>query len=531
MAEVSQGTSGAAGSGHFPYHWPVASPTATMTTSQAIHEHALATPDKPAMIYGGTAVAYEALDRAIAAARGHFVARRMSGAGYVAIVDRNLLNGWVLGLALRDVGLTTIAVPSLEALDTLALPGLRGAVSADAGTPVGPWEDIERACARRGIPALAVSLASQSPMSLAAARGSFPIGGNILLTSGTTGQSKPVLMSPTADRHHAVRLIDVLRLGHDACIATFHLPLWTAVGHRWPGAAWRVGGTVVIDQRPDVHLPLTQPGLTHAVLTPGLLDAVLAAPPEAFAPNPALHLSVTGGAMTRGQVGQALARISPRLYSWLASTEAGGLALTPIARAEDQRWHTLIAGRVVEVVDEQDRRLPPGVAGRVRVATDGGADGYLDDPPATHAFFRDGYFYPGDIGILGDDGRLALQGRTTEVINLGGSKMAPGPIEERLGERLGVARVCLFSWPNAAGEEEAHLVIERDTPLAHALLADAVTAELHGVPRVHYHYVPAFPRNAQGKIVRGPLRAAIATAAAAGTANVDVPRQTPLHHG
>ncbi len=60
------------------------------------------------------------------------------------------------------------------------------------------------------------------------------------------------------------------------------------------------------------------------------------------------------------------------------------------------------------MVDEADRPLPPGATGRVRVRTEEMVQGYLDDEGLTAAFFRDGWFYPGDLGALGAAGRLTL---------------------------------------------------------------------------------------------------------------------------
>ena len=70
------------------------------------------------------------------------------------------------------------------------------------------------------------------------------------------------------------------------------------------------------------------------------------------------------------------------------------------------------------------------------------------------------FFYPGDLAIMRADGRIALQGRATEVLNIGGDKIAPAPIEERMEAELGVSGVCLFTMQNEDAEEEAHAVIE-----------------------------------------------------------------------
>ena len=46
-------------------------------------------------------------------------------------------------------------------------------------------------------------------------------------------------------------------------------------------------------------------------------------------------------------------------------------------------------------------------------------------------FVRDGYFYPGDLGVLDGNGRLALYGRTTDVLSFMGDKVpAAGDVGE-----------------------------------------------------------------------------------------------------
>lgn len=79
------------------------------------------------------------------------------------------------------------------------------------------------------------------------------------------------------------------------------------------------------------------------------------------------------------------------------------VAITPIEQADDLLWYRIDPSREVQVVDESGEVLPPGQEGLVRMRIDDGLDGDLDDPIATHEFFRDGYFYPGDFGEFGQD--------------------------------------------------------------------------------------------------------------------------------
>jgi len=252
-----------------------------------------------------------------------------------------------------------------------------------------------------------------------------------------------------------------------------------------------------------------RPGLTHAVLVPSKLDAILAAPVNAFPRNDALRLSVGGGAMTRTQVEGAKARITPHLFNWLASTEAGGIAFTPLDTPDDQRWHRLVSDRVVEIVDDSGRPAKVGEIGRVRVGAAGGPTRYLYDAAATRAFFNDGYFYPGDLAVARADGRVALQGRATDIINVGGDKISPAPIEDRLCDLLGVSAVCLFSMQDERGQEEIHVVVETPTLIDTGRLVDALSHELRGFAQANVHHAVALPRNQMGKLLRQAVRAQV----------------------
>ena len=82
------------------------------------------------------------------------------------------------------------------------------------------------------------------------------------------------------------------------------------IGYMGAASPWLVGGTTLIDQRPEPYQALLYPGITHAMLVPTVLSAILSAPANAFPRNEALQLAVGGGAMTQTQAEDAKARIT-----------------------------------------------------------------------------------------------------------------------------------------------------------------------------------------------------------------------------
>jgi acyl-coenzyme A synthetase/AMP-(fatty) acid ligase len=296
-------------------------------------------------------------------------------------------------------------------------------------------------------------------------------------------------------------------------INLLNLGLWTAAGYSSPIAAWSIGGAAVFHPAAQGWRSLQLPALTNAMGTPALFSRALADAPATLSPNPRMTLVVTGAQPSRALVEKLKALITPNVVSGLGSTEGGGWATTRLDTPEDLRWHRLNPARVVEVVDEDDQPLPPGRLGQVRVKLANGFTGYVNDPETTALFFKDGFFYPGDLGVLDGEGRMALFGRVTDVVNIQGDKVPALPFEEALQDALGLEGVCVFSEAGPNGTEELHVALETAEPIDETRLREAAQAHLIGFPDAHFHFIEALPRNEAGKVQRFKLKQRLLEAA------------------
>lgn len=470
--------------------------------AEKIFDWAQRTPEKTAVIYNERLWSYRSFAEHIAIARGYFLKHGYTGPGYVVLATRNRMDFWILALALQGLGLTTVAVGNPAMLSELALPDLRCVVTRKGEA----WPGLASLCTARGLALLSVSLEDEpSPDAMPPPTTREP-GGHILLTSGTTGRFKMVLSTSATDAVFLRWRTEYTGIGQDSVLSVFGFEPWTAVGYRAAANPWIVGGTTLMEHGREPYRALLNPSITHGVIVPALLDPILAAPPNTFPRNDAMRLAITGGSMTRHQIAQTKARITPRLFALLGSTEVSTFAYTPLQSEEDQRWHRLLPHRVVEIVSETGQPVAVGEVGRVRVCTTDGPTGYLGDEAATKAHFKDGYFYPGDLAISRSDGRIALQGRSTDVINVRGKKILPGPVEQHLCETLEVTGVCLSSMQNESGEEELYVAIETTRPISPERLRAALDRALTAYPRAHVFCVPSLPRNQMGKVVRQAVR-------------------------
>jgi acyl-coenzyme A synthetase/AMP-(fatty) acid ligase len=492
---------------------------------EKIFHWARVTPHATAVIYNGQRQSYRAFARQIARARSFFTRRGFTGPGHAVLAVRHLGEFWSLSLALRSLGFTSVAARSPAALQQLTLPDLRLVATLAQES----WPGLDAVCAARELPLLSVTLDSETSLPLEVA--CPPCGGHIVWTSGTTGADKMLLLSADGDAYFLPRRVEIAGMDQGTTLCLFNISGSSAAGYRWTPSPWIAGGATLFEQAPDRHQALRRPGITHAMANPAILSHLLARPADAFPRSETLKLFVTGGAMTRTQVDQIKARITPQIFNVLASSESGPVAVTRLDGDDDRRWHRLLPDHRVELVDEAGYPVPPGEVGEMRVGTLAGPTFYVEDEAATRAFFRDGFFYPGDLAMMREDGRLGLMGRVIDVINMQGKKISPAPFEDRLADSLG-AGVCLFSACNDDGEEELHVAIEAPGPPERfqekcEALPDAAARQLHPEPRQNkvpdglsdvlrelwgfkqatVHLVRDMPRNEMGKIVRREVRA------------------------
>jgi acyl-coenzyme A synthetase/AMP-(fatty) acid ligase len=477
-----------------------------MAVVDDIFRFAAAAPDKAALTVtgqGARTLTYREFASRIALMRG-FLARQDLAADHCAVLCiADPAEVWIVGLALRGLGVTTVHCGSAGDIGRLGLDRPT-VVSLASERWLGLAEAVARIGGRLIVAPVDLGAAwADVPIGAVALR-SVPAGGHILLTSGTTGAYKKVLITPAVESSNLALRAEIYGLTQGSVVNVFGMAGWTSVGYHLPATAWSLGGGAMLHLGPDEWRGLAATPCTAAFTHPQLLAGLLAAPDGAIARNDAMMLMVTSGPLSQASWRAARERLTLDVRTCIGSTEAGPVSLTRIETADDLNWHRIHPGSEVQVVDETDGLAPVGETGVVRVRTVG-VDAYLDDAEASSAFFHGGYFYPGDLGVRSEDGRIALQGRVTDIINVMGHKLPTAPIEMALQDSLGAAGVCVFSVPGAEGED-IHVAIQPGEAITAEQLKAALFYALPRIAGVHVHMVEAFRRNATGKIDRAALR-------------------------
>jgi acyl-CoA synthetase (AMP-forming)/AMP-acid ligase II/thioesterase domain-containing protein len=164
------------------------------------------------------------------------------------------------------------------------------------------------------------------------------------------------------------------------------------------------------------------------------------------------------------------------------------------------------AGPEVAVLDDSGARLGPEQIGEIVIRGPNVTAGYRANPDANAAsLLPDGWFRTGDLGRFDAEGYLYLTGRTKEMINRGGEKIAPREVEEALMEHAAVAQAVAFSMPHARFGEDvgAAVTLQDGQTVTERALRDFAAARLADfkVPR-RILFLPELPKGATGKLHR-----------------------------
>jgi acyl-coenzyme A synthetase/AMP-(fatty) acid ligase len=466
---------------------------------ERIYEWAKRQPDKIALIVNDISLSYLSFSNAIRAASDFFQREDLPVGRTAIVLVPSLLDAWIIVLALRSLGLNTISVRSIEQAESLKI----GDVACIIATPTEAAAHNLAAQATGGakvvtIPPSIYSFKDTREL-LAFPHDVRPFGGHILYTSGTTGTYKKVLMRGEHEEGRNRTRAQVLSLDGNTIWHVIDNELWNSIGFKAPSATWYAGGCVVLDQRKDNFKNFFSHGVTFALFLPWQLKALLLERDPLAHPVDGFALATAGGFLTIDIAEQSIQLLTDKVAANYGTTETSTVPLRSHFRTKDDLfWLTPTDKRLTQIVDEDGKESPIGQEGELRLLlSDFDCKQYLDDEEASARNFRDGFFYPGDMAVRREDGRIRILGRIADVVAVKGEKLATAPLEQEIQRHLQVDEVCLFSGLSEQGYEELVVAIQSDRPIQKARL-EAIASKFPRFEKVVFSIRSEFPRTETG---------------------------------
>jgi acyl-CoA synthetase (AMP-forming)/AMP-acid ligase II len=339
-------------------------------------------------------------------------------------------------------------------------------------------------------------------------------------TSGTTGRPKGVRLPHGAFDHAFRSLAEEPALcwtGDDVLLMVmpnFHLAgSWVSLPALYHGA------TVAI-------LPMFEPSAmlaaiererpTVTCLVPAAIQMLLEHPAAPTTDFSALRSMIYAGSpISADTLARALRLFGSAMNQFYGTTETWIISLLRPDQHDPDRPHTLTSCGSpmpfveVRVLDADGHEVPDGEIGEFHIRTPVMFSGYHEQPEATAAVLREGWYRTGDLGRRDADGLLYVVDRVKDMIITGGENVYSVEVERALARHPEVASVAVVGLPDERwGERVAAFVT-----LLPGASADERELTAHCRELIAGYKVPksvsiedALPTTPSGKIQKAVLR-------------------------
>ena len=348
-------------------------------------------------------------------------------------------------------------------------------------------------------------------------------------TSGTTGKPKGVVY------HHRGAYLNALGNAVTWGMAQFPVYLWTLPmfhcnGWCFPWTITALGGTHVCLRRIDAAAiagAVLDHGVTHLCGAPVIMNMLLNMPEPLRAQVSARGLSMmTAAAPPPATVIEGMELLGIRLTHVYGLTETYG-PVTVCAWHDD--WDSCSAAERAALRARQGVTYPvqeglmvADAATRAPVPADGVTMGevfmrgnitmmgYLKNPEATEAAFKDGWFASGDLGVMHPDGYIELKDRLKDIIISGGENISTIEVEGVLYRHPAVLEAAVVAAPDEYWGEVpcAFLTLRPGAAATEAEIIEFCRANMAHFKAPKRVVFSELPKTSTGKIQKFVLREA-----------------------
>ena len=350
--------------------------------------------------------------------------------------------------------------------------------------------------------------------------------GYMLLTlgSGTTGKPKLLAFDALAlmDRFKKATSLRALGLFEKGEVFYFYTTLYFTYTKFLLVDALISGVRLLLPrQRPEFILKYCiSHGVNHLDLTASQIRIVVTEAEERYGAGetgPLLNelktLCVTSAPTTVSLRQKIRKLLTPNLYIRYGTNEYGIVTMaTPsdIDRVPDTVGR-VIPSVEIEIHDEKGERIRDGTAGNIFVKRSSyRAATYPNNPEALQNAFRNGGYYPGDLGRLNEGGQLVYLGRADDMMIVTGANIYPAEIESVMERHPAVAEAAVFPLWREGEEQIPFAAVRLGTPISEERLMAWCQKYLGWKRPARIFFVEELPKNSMGKVLKKLLAQQVA---------------------
>lgn len=203
-------------------------------------------------------------------------------------------------------------------------------------------------------------------------------------------------------------------------------------------------------------------------------------------------------------------KISSNLYVTYGTNEVGGITCADKKSVFDisQTVGKVLKNVLVQIVDKTGKELEIGEVGYIKVKSLGMIDGYLNDDEATKKAFKDGWYYPLDLGKFTKEKELIYCGRADDMMIMNGINIYPAQIENQILYHKAVKDVCVVSFKHKIHQDIpiCAIVLKENKKVSKNELIRYCIENLGFLTPKDIIFLDKIPKNEQGKIVKSKLK-------------------------
>jgi crotonobetaine/carnitine-CoA ligase len=338
---------------------------------------------------------------------------------------------------------------------------------------------------------------------------------SVILTSGTTGPSKASITS-----YHQLYLTGAwatvdLGLG-EADTFLIDLPLFHQAASSMTLGALAARSRIAVRSAPALNnywATAKETGATMAFLLSSMAAYLAAQPPSPADTDHDLRYMIAAP-LPADPAGFCKRFGVEDLITAFGSTEISGCLVRlpgdPLVRGAVGR---LRPGYQVRLVDEHDIEVPAGEPGELLVRTAlpwSLSTGYLKDPGATAAAWRNGWFHTGDVLRRDGEGNYFFHDRRKDCLRRRGENISSFDVERSVASHAGVAEAACVAVSSELGVDDdvkVWIVPAGEADLDFVALVEHVVERMPHfmVPR-YYELIDALPKTPTMRVKKHVLR-------------------------